>query len=227
MGRTVLPKTLIEEITRLHNQGFSSMEIFDAIQEKAQEYVGSDLQLARCISAIGGKTTSKTVAAQATPKKVKSIPLPKLFDATKYKDLISTLKKETDLKKIEASCKPIVLDILENKEGFKNVQDVNQVPGFTNPPFDFFGFKKGEPYLIEFKGSLNYFHAPGETQKRRLQELRKKINRLQVALLQVRVGKGEYRIFFGEEMNLFFDGPQMPSAPVEKWIRQQLKISHQ
>lgn len=226
MGKTVLPKILIEEITRLHNQGFSSIEIFDAIQEEAQEYVESDTQLARCISAIGGKATSRTVAAQATPKKVKSIPLPKPFDATKYKDRISTLKEETDLKKIEASCKPIVLDILENEEGFRAVQDVNQVPGFTNPPFDFFGFKKGEPYLIEFKGSFNYFHAPGETQKKRLQKLLEKINGLHVSLLQVRLGKGEYRIFFDEEMSLFFDGPQMPLAPVEKWIREQLNLNH-
>jgi hypothetical protein len=222
MAKTVLPKVLIEEITRLHNQGFSSMGIFDAIQNEAQKYVESDRQLARCISAIGGKATSKTVAAQATPEKVKSIPLPRSFDATKYKDLISTLKEETDLKKIEEMFLPVVFDILK-KEGFKDVQDVNRVPGFTNPPFDFFGFKKGEPYLIEFKGSLNYFHAPGETQKRRLQELRKKIDGLRIALLQVRLVKGEYRIFFDEEMDLFFDGPQMPSAPVEKWIRQQLQ----
>ena len=112
--------------------------------------------------------------------------------------------------------------IFRNYEGFTDIQNINQVPGFANPPFDFFGYKKGEPYLIEFKGSLNHFHSPGETQKRRIQELLKKINGLHVALLQIRLEKGEYRIFFNKEMDLFFDGPQMPLDPVEKWIRQQL-----
>ena len=223
MGRTVLPKTLIEEITRLQNQGFSSIEIFDSIQQEAQRYVESDRQLARCIEAIGRKATLKIPdQKEIQKKKPVSIPLPKTFNIQQYKGLISTLKKESFLKKFEEGCSPIVMDILSNYEGFTDVIEANRVSGFTNPPFDFFGYKKGEPYLIEFKGSLNYFHAPGETQKRRLQELLKKINGLHVALLQVRLEKGEYRILLDEEMDLFFDGPQMPLAPVEKWIKQQI-----
>lgn len=223
MRKTVLPKTLIEEISKLHNRGLSSMEIFDAIQEEAQEYVESDTQLARCISAIGGETI-KTVASQATPKKVKSIPLPKSFDAQKHQHLISTLKEETVLKKIEEMFQPIVFDILKNYEGFTDIQNVNQVPGFANPPFDFFGYRKGTPYLIEFKGSLYHFNSPGDTQKRRLQELRSRFNdnELHMALLQVKLKEGIYRIFFDDEMNLFFNGPQMPLDPVEKWIKEQL-----
>ena len=38
-------------------------------------------------------------------------------------------------------------------------------------PFDFFGFKNGEPYIIELKCSLKYFYTPRETQKKRMQEL--------------------------------------------------------
>jgi hypothetical protein len=223
MGKTVLPKTLIEEIISLQNQGFSSIEIFDSVQEEAQQYAESDKQLARCIEAIGRRSTLIIPdQKEIQKKKPGSIPLPKTFNIQQYKGLISSLKKESVLKKFEEGCSPIVMDILSNYEGFTDVIEVNRVSGFTNPPFDFFGYKKEEPYLIEFKGSLNHFHSPGETQKRRIQELLKKINRLRVALLQIRLEKGEYRIFLNEEMSLFFDGPQMPLAPVEKWIRQQL-----
>jgi hypothetical protein len=62
-----------------------------------------------------------------------------------------------------------------------------------------------------------------ETKKRRLQELLKKIEELPVALLQVRVEAGEYRIFLDDEVDLFFDGPQMPLDPIVRWIRQQIK----
>jgi hypothetical protein len=222
MTRTVLPNTLIEEITKFHNQGLSSIEIFDSIQEEAQKYVTSGAQLARCISAIKRKATPKAIAHLVTPEKVRSIPLPKPFDASKYQDLISSLKEETDLKRIETRSQPIVFDIL-NKEGFQEVKDVNQESGFSNPPFDFFGFKNGEPYMIEFKGSLEYFHSPKETQKRRLQELTKEIERLHVALIQLRVNYGDYRIFLDREMDLFFDGPQAPLEPVITWIKTQIK----
>jgi hypothetical protein len=224
MGKTILPKTLIEEISRLQNQGLSSIEIFDSVLEEARKYVDSDKQLGRCIEAIKRKSSLKiTDQKEFQKEKPVPIPLPKTFKIQQYKGLISTLKKESVLKKFEEGCSPIVMDILSNYEGFTDVIDANRVAGFTNPPFDFFGYKKGEPYLIEFKGSLKHFHSPGETQKRRLQELLRKIKGLHVSLLQVRVEDGEYRIFLDEELNLFFDGPQMPSAPIEKWIKQQLQ----
>jgi hypothetical protein len=221
MGRTVLPKSLIEEIRSLQDQGFSSMEIFDTVREEAGKIEVAGAQLGRCIAAIGRKVSVRPVAEQSTSKKIKAFPLPKSFDTSEYKNLIKVFGKETNLKQIEKQCRPIVLNLL-TQEGFRDVQDVNQIDDFSNPPFDFFGFKKGEPYLIEFKGSVNHFHTPGETQKRRLQQLLKNIRGLHVALLQIKLSKGEYRIFYDDEMELLFDGPPTPLAPVEKWIRSQL-----
>jgi hypothetical protein len=223
MGKTILPKTLIGEVTKLHNQGLSSMEIFDSVQEEAEKYVASEAQLARCISRITGRATSKKEELDATSKKVKSIPLPKPFDSAKYKGQISSLNERTALKEIEQSCFPIAIDILENYEGFRDVKPANYSSDFSNPPFDFFGYKKGEPFLIEFKGSLFHFHSPGETQKRKLLELCKKIEGIHLALLQVRLKKSDYRIFLKEEMDLFFDGPQRDMNAVANWIKKQLK----
>jgi len=119
-------------------------------------------------------------------------------------------------------CEKIVTDILEKHENFTKIKNVNNVLGFTNPPFDFFGFKNGKPYMIEFKGSLNNFNAPGETQKRRLKELLERIEDLNIALIQIKLKKSEYRIFYNDEMNLFFDGKQMPLEPVVNWLRLQM-----
>ena len=115
-------------------------------------------------------------------------------------------------------CEDIVIDILENYEGFKNTENANKAPHFHNPPFDFFAFKGGKPFVIEFKGSLNNYHPLGETQKRRLKELLKRIRRLNVALLQVKLNAAEYRIFYNDDMNLFFDGKKVSINPVIEWI---------
>jgi hypothetical protein len=225
MGKRVLPKTLIEEIKNLASQGYSSMEIFDAVQEKARKVVASEAQLARCISGIRGRVNPKTDNPQATPEKSISIPLPMAFDTAKYQDLISTLKEETNFVQFEKGCLDVVLDILTNYVGFRDIEVATNIFGYSNPPFDFFGYKDEKPYLIEFKGSLSHFHGPKETQKRKLQELRKKVKGLNLALLQVRLLNGDYRIFFEEQMDLFFDGPQRDLAPVVTWIKEKLKKS--
>jgi hypothetical protein len=119
-------------------------------------------------------------------------PSPKSFDVEPYREIVSELREEMDGKVFESRCRPIVLDILSSYEGFSSVQ---KGPDFQGTPFDFLGFKDGKPYIIEFKGSLDYFHTPGETQKKRLREILQTIEGLQVALLQVKVRKGLYRIF--------------------------------
>jgi hypothetical protein len=121
-------------------------------------------------------------------------------------------------KRFENLCEPVVMDILQNYEGFKLVESANNVSGFHNPPFDYFAFKGKTPYIIEFKGSLNSFNSPGETQKRRIKELMSQIEGLKLALIQVRFNTGEYRIFYNNEMNLFFDGRKVSIAPVVDWI---------
>ncbi len=149
-----------------------------------------------------------------------SRPTPKQFDKTKYKDLIEELKENILGLELEKSLEVLAYDILENYEGFEKVE---KGPNFRGTPFDFFGFKNGEPYIIEFKGSLKRFNTPGETQKRRMIKLRTRVKGLNVALLQIKLRKGEYRIYYNEEMEILFQKREAPIEPIEDWIKQHIK----
>ena len=141
---------------------------------------------------------------------------PKEFDTKEHEEKIRKLRPHMDLREFEELCSPIARDILQNYEGFERVE---KGPKFTGTPFDFFGFKNGEPYIIEFKGSLRYFNSPHETEKRRMRELLDKIEGLRVALLQVKLREAQYRILYNDEMEKLFRGRQAALKPVEKWIR--------
>jgi hypothetical protein len=147
-------------------------------------------------------------------------PRPKKFDADKHKQAIGKLSENMSEKEFEKACEAVAFDILQNYEGFKRVE---KGPNFRGTPFDFFGFKNGSPYMIELKGSLNRFNSPGETQKRRLKELLESIQGLKVALLQVKLRKGEYRIFYDDDMEILFEERRAPLEPIEKWIKERLK----
>ena len=150
-----------------------------------------------------------------------SLPLnPKEFDAKKHEKIISQLSEHMDLKEFEELCSPIAKDILQNYEGFAKVEEG---PKFTGTPFDFFGFKNDEPYIIELKSSLKYFHTPRETQKRRMLELLNKIKGLRIALLQVKLRKAQYRILYNDEMDILFNGAEAPLEPIEKWLRNRMR----
>jgi hypothetical protein len=140
-------------------------------------------------------------------------PKPKQFDVDKHSESISELTENMSEKKFEKSCESVALDILRNYEGFEGVE---KGPKFQGTPFDFFGYKNGTPYIIEFKGSLNHFHTPGETQKRRLTELLKNIEGLKVALLQVKLSKGQYRIFYDDDMEILFRGRKASLKKIRK-----------
>ena len=146
-------------------------------------------------------------------------PKPKKFDADKHSESISKLTENMSEKEFEKACGAVALDILKNYEGFQNVE---KGPNFLGTPFDFFGFKNGSAYIIELKSSLNHFNAPGETQKRRLKELLESIEGLKVALLQVKLKKGEYRIFYNEEMEILFRDRKAPLKKIMQWIRKRM-----
>ena len=148
-------------------------------------------------------------------------PTPKNFDVEKYKHVIGGLTENMSEKKFEDSCEQVAFDILQNYEDFEKVE---KGPNFRGTPFDFFGFKNGFPYIIELKGSLNSFNTPGETQKRRLKELLESIQGLKVALLQVKLRKGEYRMFYNEEMEILFQEKRAPLEPIEDWIKERLRV---
>jgi len=146
-------------------------------------------------------------------------PNPQKFNVGRHSESISKLTENMSEKEFEKACEAVALDILENYENFERVE---KGPNFGGTPFDFFGFKGGSPYIIEFKGSLKSFNAPGETQKRRLKELLKSIEGLKIALLQVKLIKAEYRIFYNEEMDVLFQAKEVPLEPVEDWIRERI-----
>jgi len=146
-------------------------------------------------------------------------PKPQQFDAKKHERLISVLTENMSEKEFEDSCEAVALDILQNYESFERVE---KGPKYLGTPFDFFGFKDGSPYIIELKSSLNSFNAPGETQKRRLKELLKSVKDLKVALLQVKLRKGEYRIFYNEDMEILFQERRAPLEPIQDWIRKRM-----
>jgi hypothetical protein len=217
MGNRKLSDTLVEKIRTLRTQGFSINMILDTIQEEATSYVDSKSQLVKCIQAI-----IKNTAEQ------KWQDLPEAIFKEHY-EKIEELKKKLSPKTFEETSEPVVWALLKH-EGFQNRLNANKKSGYPNPPFDFFAYRDGEPYMIEYKGSLENFNSPGETQKRRLQELRKKYrpHNLHVALLQVgfqRGKTGEYRLLIDGEMDHLFAGDQVPLDKLEEWIEDQLGIS--
>jgi hypothetical protein len=218
MSKPILPDNLRNRIRELSDQGRSTIEIFDSVIDESAEYVDSHEQLTRCISAIIRKRSSGSQIENSDYTDT-HIPEIRHFDSRKYSHIIESLTEHMNRKEFEDSCEEIVKDILENNEHFTEIENANNALGFTNPPFDFFGLKDGWPYVIEFKGSLSNFNSPGEAQKRRLRELLERVDELNIALLQVKLRTSEYRIFYNDDMNLFFDGKQMPLEPVEQWLR--------
>ena len=148
--------------------------------------------------------------------KVMKKPQSKKFSDRNYKQVINKLRKNTPGRVIEKSCEKIAIDILRNYEGFKKIKNG---PDFSGTPFDFFGFKDGEPYIIEMKCSLKTFNTSGETQKRRMGELLRKVRGLKVALLQIKLRKSEYRFFYHGDMHILFKSHEAPIDPIVEWIK--------
>ncbi len=218
MSGAILPNNLRSKILKLSEEGLSTIEIFDLIFNEAIGHVNSNEQLTQCISTIKARK-SPNKQKPDLKKITKQNPKPKYFDNQKHLHIINSLTEHMNGKIFENLCEKIIVDILENYEDFKDIESANKASNFTNPPFDFFGLKNGNPYVIEFKGSLDNFNSPGETQKRRLKELLKRIEGLKIALVQVKLNQAEYRIFYNEQVNVFFDGEQMPLEPIEAWLR--------
>jgi hypothetical protein len=148
------------------------------------------------------------------------IPRPKKFSEKKYKKKINKLRKNMPSRVIEKSSEIIAIDILTNYEEFTRIE---KGPDFQGTPFDFFGFKDSKPHIIELKSSLRYFGSPGETQKRRMKELLKKIRGLRASVLQIALKKGQYRILYHEDVkNLLFQDKGVPIEPIKEWIKERI-----
>jgi len=146
-------------------------------------------------------------------------PLPKNFDSSKFQKGFKDLHKNMGNLEIELQTEFLVPYILEKYEGFEKIE---KGPDFRGSAFDFLGFKNNKPYIIEYKGSLNNFNTPGETQKRRLQEILKQFDNLEIVLLQINIEKSKYRIFYTEEMEILFQGDKAPLKPIIDWLKERI-----
>jgi hypothetical protein len=137
MPKPILPESLREKIANLFEQGLSSVEIYDAVIEVSKPYVKSHGQLMRCLSSIKGKVTLKRKRKKTIQVKRFNVPRPKKFDITHHQSTVRQLSSNMKEKEFENLCENIVIDILKNYEGFKTIENANEVPNFHNPPFDF------------------------------------------------------------------------------------------
>ena len=213
MAKPILPEKIRRKIRDLFKEGYSKDDVFRFIKHEVGHYVESDKQLWKCISSIKSRVVSKHEKTSPVPPKAKE------FDSDPFKDILAGLRINIPKKKLEKIGTMIATDILKTYEGFKKVEEG---PDFQGTPFDLFGFKKGIPYIIELKCSMNNFQYPGETQKKRMQELLVRIDDLGVVLLQLKLRKSQYRIFYDDELNLLFYGRKAPLEPIEDWIRKRM-----
>jgi len=144
----------------------------------------------------------------------------KRFDAGLHRSLIGFLEGDMSTKQFEAACEPIVRDILTSYEGFIAVE---KGPTFTGTPFDYFGFKDGIPHVVELKASRRQFNLPGETQRHRMEQLLEAVPNLHIALLQVKILDGVYRMLYDEDVIRLFSGPKAPMEPIMDWVRERLQ----
>ncbi|MCK4674150.1 hypothetical protein KAT67_09245 [candidate division WOR-3 bacterium] len=143
------------------------------------------------------------------------------FNKNKYKNIIAKAKRVRQTQKFEELCYPVAKDILKNYEGFEKIM---KGPSFPGTPFDLFGFKKGLPYIIELKGSQSRFNMPGEVQKLRMQKVQQSIKGLKIALLQIKLDTGEYRIFYDKDLEKLLQKKRRdaPIKSVVDWIKKRL-----
>lgn len=143
----------------------------------------------------------------------------KLFDSKKYQVIIKRIRKNTSPRRIEELCSKIAIGILVDHEGFKRIE---KGPDFVGTPFDFFGYKNKTPYIIELKASLRSFNLPSETQRKRMRTILNKFRILNVALLQMKIKEGTYKILYNEELKRLFRKKDAPYSLIEEWISKRI-----
>jgi hypothetical protein len=210
MAKAKLPEALRENIKRFFRQEYTLDQVLKKVKVECQLYLGTEEEIRRCLISLKGKAKDQPIIPRPKSPKLKK------FDNESFEDIIKTLRKNMPRKEMEDACLPIAIGVLNKHEGFN--KKVERGPSFSGTPFDLFGFKKGDPYIIEVKTSLDSFNYSGETQKWRLRTLHNRIEGLNIAFLQIAVRKGQYKIYFNEQLDLLFFGRKAPFQPIENWI---------
>ena len=221
----LLPYPVRVKVWNLIDKEKTTHEIADAVLKEAKPFVKSKEQLIRCIASIRGKYARRLTPVDTIryepPLEPVEIPTPKKFPEKKYREIIRKLRKNMPGQFIEKSSEKIAMDILKNHEGFETIK---KGPQYVGTPFDFFAFRDGNPYIIEMKSSLSSFNVPGETQKRRMKQLLAQMPGLKVAVLQIALKKGQYRILYDAQVKgLLFPEKGAPMQPIREWIRERVK----
>jgi hypothetical protein len=219
-------------IWSLIRQGKLTQQICEKVYGEARPFVKSKKQLARCIAAIRvtykkGRTPILTTKYEPEEGDI-TIPRPQEFPTEKFREEISKVRPGMLGRDLEKSSRAIARHILTKLEKFTGLEDG---PNKRGTPFDFFGFKNGVPYIIEMKSSLHHFNVAGLAQKRRMRELLHQIPKLKVALIQIAVKEGRYRIFSDEQVKgLLFADREAAINPIRQWIEDRIngkKHSHE
>jgi len=141
------------------------------------------------------------------------------FDTERHRSVIAALGDAMPTKEFEAACEPIARAILTSCEDFASVE---KGPIFTGTPFDYFGFKDGVPYAVELKASRHHLNLPGETQRHRMEQLLKAVPGMHIALLQVKILDGVYRMQYDDEVARLFSGRKAPMEPIVDWVNERI-----
>ena len=133
---------------------------------------------------------------------INNTPKSKTFNISKFKKELADLAKNMDDDlKIQQTAALLVPNILEKFEGFKTVKKGQEDKDGT---CEFFGSKNGTRYIIEAKGFLKRFNMPDAKQKGKLQGILNENKNLEIVLLQVKINKSQYRIFYKKDMEFHF-----------------------
>jgi hypothetical protein len=216
MAKTILPEIIRLDIRELLQKGYTQEAVLKFVKNESEGYVDSEKQLNRCISQIARSVKNIPTSLIGYPVS----PKPIAFDPQKYSDRVAGISKNTSHETIDQIGVEVAKKFLKNELDFTEVKDG---PNFVGTPFDLFGCLNRCPYMIELKTSREGFHYPGEIQKQRMRELLKKINGLHVALLQINLSGGEYRIYYDNQMDLLFYGDKKPFDKIEDWITGKMK----
>ncbi len=146
-------------------------------------------------------------------------PTPKFFDHSKFNHIIENITDAMSDTELEAACEEIIFDILKN---YENYEIIKKVPDYWGRPFGFLGFKTGSPFIIEFKGALDTFIFPGESQKLRLKDILSRVDGLNIALLQIKLNTGQYRLFYDKDLETLFRCRRAPVEPLVDWIQKKI-----